>query len=413
GAEHRVPALGPGSRVTFVPLRTRRDGDEWLVGCPERGLAVAMPPVGVRAVELLDTGRTVAEASAELTAEVGEEHDVGGFARELAETGLVAAVDGARVPPPETRRATFPWLRPGHVRFMLSPWLPVVAAAVVAAAVAVLAAHPAYAPSYRRLLWTPDGALVLGTSVAAGWLLALVHECAHMLAARAIGVPSRISLGTRLQFLVVQTDMSGIEVAPRRHRLTAYLAGVGTNLVVAAGATLLLPVTDPAGVAHRIAAAVAVLALMPLAFECMVFMRTDGFFVLEDLTGCRDLHHDGAAYVQYLLRSAFAWVRPGGSVRPGDPTVRLRGRERKAVRAYAVVLTLGTLACLAVLVTVALPVDVTLLTQSAQRIIAARSPGDVANAAVVIVALVGVQVLWCVTWWRRRKARQRAGQSFG
>lgn len=414
GEERRIPAVRPGSTVAFVPLRSRRDGDEWLVGSLELGLAIAVPPVGVRAVELLGTGRTVAEASDVLATELGEEHDVLGFARELAETGLVASVDGVRVPPPRTRRATFPWLRPDHTRFMLSRWLPVIAGALVVAAVAVPAVRPAYAPSYRNVLWTPDSALVLGTTVVVGWLLAIVHECAHLLAARAIGVPSRISLGTRLQFLVVQTDMSGIEVAPRRHRLTAYLAGVGTNLVVAAVATLSLPATDPAGVPHRVAAAVAMLALLPLAFECMVFMRTDGFFVLEDLTGCRDLHRDGAAYVRYLLRTGAARL-PLGGVRshPADPTVRLPARERRAVRAYAVVLALGTLACLAMLVTVALPVDLTLLARSVRRVETARGVGDVLDGALVIVALIGLQVLWCVTWWRRRKARQRPGQSFG
>lgn len=402
-----MPALRAGSRVTFVPVRTRRDGDEWLVGSPSLGLAVAVPRAGIRAVELLGAGATVASASASLTAELGEEHDVLGFVQELASTGLVASVDGVPVPAPPTRPATLPRLRPDHVRFMLSPALPVLACAIVAAAVAVLAMRPAYVPGYRNVLWTHDGALVLVTTVVVGWLLALVHEGAHLLVARAIGVPSRISLGTRLQFLVVQTDMSGIEVAPRRHRLTAYLAGVGVNLVVAATAILLLPATDPGGVPHRIAAAVAMLALAPLAFECMVFMRTDGFFVIEDLTGCRDLHRDGAAYVRHLLRSGTSWVRR--RARADDPTERLPVRERRAVRVYAVVLAAGTLACLTMLVAVAIPVDVTLVARSVSRLSGARDAADVLNGALVIVALVGVQVLWCVTWWRRRSRNRALG----
>jgi putative peptide zinc metalloprotease protein len=178
--------------------------------------------------------------------------------------------------------------------------------------------------------------------------------------------------------------------------------------VVAAVATLLLPATDPAGVPHRIAAAVAMLALVPLAFECMVFMRTDGFFVLEDLTGCRDLHRDGAAYVRFLLRACVARLRLRAHTRPDDPTARLPGRERGAVRAYAVVLVLGTLACLTVLVTVALPVDVTLLANSVERIASARGVADAVDGAVVVVALVGLQLLWCITWWRRRAGRRHA-----
>jgi hypothetical protein len=228
---------------------------------------------------------------------------------------------------------------------------------------------------------------VIGVGATVGWLLLLLHELAHLVVARAVGVPARIRLGTRLQFLVVQTDISGIELAPRRHRLTAYLAGIATNLTVAAAGVLGLVVTS--GGAHRALAVLVLLALLPLPFQCLVFTRTDLYFVLQELTGCRDLHGDGRAYARHLLRR-----------RGPDPSLALPPHERRAVRAYSVLLAVGTVLCLAAFATLTLPADLTLLLRAAAR------PAEL-DSMVVLLVVGGAQALWLVTFVRRRRRSGR------
>ncbi|MGI5457695.1 hypothetical protein ACQEWB_31890 [Streptomyces sp. CA-249302] len=392
------PRIEVSTCVLLHDLGVRRDGDEWIVGRMATRTFVALPAAGARAVELLGEGLSVARTAEALRDETGEELDIADFVRDLAALGFVARIGDSAVPDAEAPRASLPWLRPHQVRYALHPALPVLVGALLLTAVAVLIRRPDLLPGYRDLLWSRHGSLVLLTGAAIGWALLFAHELAHLVTARAAGVPGRIRLGTRLQFLVMQTDISGIELAPRRHRLTAYLAGIALDLSVASVLMLVLAATDTGTTAHRVLAAALLLALMPLPFQCMVFTRTDLYFVLQDLTGCRNLYGDGLAHARYAFRRALR-----GKAYATDPSTRLPPHERRAVRAYSVVLVVGTVACLAFLAAVTLPADITLLARAARGLGPGHGLAGNADAAAVLVTLGGINVLWLVTWWRNRR----------
>ncbi|MFF9860107.1 hypothetical protein [Streptomyces tendae] len=414
------PRITPATRVLLHDLAVRRDRDEWIVGRMAIRTFVALPAAGARAVELLGAGLSVGRTEESLRAETGEEFDIADFVGDLAALGFVARIGDHAVPDAEPPRASLPWLRPRHVRLALHPVLPLLVGALLAAAVVVLVRRPDLLPGYRDLLWTRHGSVVLLSGAAAGWTLLLAHELAHLVTARAAGVPGKMRLGTRLQFLVMQTDISGIELAPRRHRLTAYLAGIALNLSVASSLVLALALTETGTTAHRLLAAALLLALLPLPFQCMVFTRTDLYFVLQDLTGCRDLYGDGLAYARYRARRSvrsMRTVRAVRAVRRGvragdrddDPSARLPAHERRAVRLYSVVLVVGTAACLAFMAAVTLPVDVALLARAVRGLGPGHGLAGNADAVTVLVVLGGVNVLWLVTWWRNRRSRRSAG----
>ncbi|WP_237556912.1 hypothetical protein, partial [Streptomyces sp. SID4956] len=393
------------ARVALHELSVRRDRDEWIVGRMATRTFVALPPAGARAVRLLGEGLSVARTQERLRADTGEEFDIADFVTDLAALGFVARIDGRPLPDPAPPRASLPWLRPRHVRFALHPVLPVAVAVLLTAALVTMLLRPGLLPGYRDLLWSPHGSVVLLSGAAAGWTLLLAHELAHLVTARAAGVPGRTRLGTRLQFLVMQTDISGIELAPRRHRLTAYLSGIALNLSVASALVPVLAATDPASTAHRLSAAALLLALMPLPFQLMVFTRTDVYFVLQDLTGCRDLYGDGLAYARYRCRRL---LRSRAHKGEDDPSARLPRHERRAVRVYSVVLVVGTAACLAFMAAVTLPLDIALLARAVRGLAPGNTPAGYADSAAVLVTLGGVNVLWLVTKWRDHRSRRRA-----
>ncbi|MDQ0485705.1 hypothetical protein PV661_21480 [Streptomyces sp. MD20-1-1] len=404
-AAEAPPRVGPDARVALHELSVRRDRDEWIVGRMATRTFVALPPAGARAVRLLGEGLSVARTQERLRADTGEEFDIADFVTDLAALGFVARIDGRPLPDPAPPRASLPWLRPRHVRFALHPVLPVAVAVLLTAALVTMLLRPGLLPGYRDLLWSPHGSVVLLSGAAAGWTLLLAHELAHLVTARAAGVPGRMRLGTRLQFLVMQTDISGIELAPRRHRLTAYLSGIALNLSVASALVPVLAATDPASTAHRLSAAALLLALMPLPFQLMVFTRTDVYFVLQDLTGCRDLYGDGLAYARYRCRRL---LRSRAHKGEDDPSARLPRHERRAVRVYSVVLVVGTAACLAFMAAVTLPLDIALLARAVRGLAPGNTPAGYADSAAVLVTLGGVNVLWLVTKWRDHRSRRRA-----
>lgn len=363
---------------------------------------VVLPAEGVTALELLSSGCSIEHTAERLSDAAGREFDVLSFVEGLVGLDFVAEVDGQSVPCEAPVPASFPWLRPERVRFALSPVLPVLFGCLMAVAAAVLVTHPELLPSFHDLLWSPAGSVVLAFSVTVGWLLVFVHELAHFAVARATGVQARIRLGTRLQFLVAETDISGIELAPRRHRLTAYLAGMATNLSVTAVAILLARVTSETTTAHRILSAVVVISLLSLPFQFMVFMRTDVYFVLQDLTACRNLYGDGLKYVRYLGNRLHHKIFRRANAAE-DPSSDLPAHERRAVRIYSIVLSVGTMLCLAAMATFTLPADLTLIYRAITRLGPNQSMTTNLDAMVVLLILGTLHTLWAVTWWRRHR----------
>ncbi|MHC3430456.1 hypothetical protein ACLQ15_32130, partial [Streptomyces sp. DT18] len=75
--------------------------------------------------------------------------------------------------------------------------------------------------------------------------------------------------------LGLQTDLRGHALAPRRHRLTANLAGIAHNRACASALLLARATPAPGTAPHRFLAAALLFALLPLPFQLMVFTRTD------------------------------------------------------------------------------------------------------------------------------------------
>src|SRR5262245_18754476 len=77
--------------LAVVPLSIVPDGDEFLVGDPQQREYVLLPQVGVRVIELLQTGRTLGS----IVAEIGPDVDVLEFVATLLELGFVSSVPTA------------------------------------------------------------------------------------------------------------------------------------------------------------------------------------------------------------------------------------------------------------------------------------------------------------------------------
>jgi putative peptide zinc metalloprotease protein len=404
-----VGTVAGGSRVRLRPLCERRDGDGWVIGRIETGDFISVPDVAHRVITLLGEGRAVDEVTATLRTETGGSFAVADFVAALDGLGFLAAVDGRIREDSVHPRPSLPWLRPGHVRWALHPLAPVVVAGFAVAGVVMLALHPALLPSYRVLVWSRHAGLVLAVNAAIAWTLILVHELAHLVTARAAGAPARITLSTRLQFLAAQTDVSGVWAAPRRTRMTVYLAGMCIDVCNAGTCLLILGLADPHGLVRNLLAVVVAETLLALPIQFMVFMRTDVYFVLQDLTGCANLYADGSAYLRYLGRHVTRRVDPAAGPHP-DPSRGHPPLQRRAVRIYSIVLLAGTAICLGIELVVSLPTLITLLVRAVAEIggtLAAALDGSVA-----LGILLAWQILWANRWWHRHKhqVRSTAGQ---
>ncbi|MET9052440.1 hypothetical protein ABZW50_14965 [Streptomyces bacillaris] len=376
-------------QVTFRSIRSRKDGDEWIVGRVETGQILALPDVGMAAVRLLMEGRTIAQTRAELREVSGRDINVRSLAEDLARSGLVSAI-GLRTFSQQPTKVTLPALKMRHSRWAVHPATHAVILTVALSGLVAAAVEPTILPGWSDLLWTDYGTFVLFTQSLVAWCLILLHEMAHLLTARAVGVPGRVRLGTRLQFLVVQTEVTGIWLSGRRERLTVYLSGIALDAAIAGGCLLAI------AAGHGSPLLVVTILTVFYAFmgQCLVFMRTDLYFVVQDLTGCRNLYSDSAAYLRALGRRLL--LRPAQ-----NPLASRCESERRAIRVFAVLMVIGTTACIAVAVQLLQDVTWALVARSITVLL--HSNGILArlDALMTIIVVVGLQVLWVRLWWRQ------------
>jgi putative peptide zinc metalloprotease protein len=395
-------ALTGGSRVRLHRLSQRQDRDGWVIGRMETGDFIAVPEVAHRVLALLDEGHPLDEVAARLRAETGRGFAVAGFVATLDELGFVAAVDGEVRPDMVAPRPSLPWLRPRHVRWILHPAMPAVVVSFAITAVVLLARHRSLLPGYQMLVWSRHAGMVLAVNAAIAWVLILLHELAHLATARAAGAPARITLSTRLQFLAAQTDVSGVWGAPRRTRMTVFLAGMGMDVSIVGTCLLVVVLAGPQGLARQLLCVAAAETLLALPAQFMVFMRTDIYFVLQDLTGCANLYADGTAYLRHLARRG---TRRGRGANP-DPTQGYPQQQRHAVRLYSAVLLIGTTICLGVEFAVSLPALIALIARAAAEL--GTGVLTTLDGAVLIAVMLAWQVVWCAHWWARHKGQVRS-----
>lgn len=393
------------TRVVLYPLSMRRDGESWVIGRMDTGDFAVVPLVAHRAISLLAAGRTIAEVARVLRQETGKDIAVTDFVVALDGLGFLTAIDGQARDRPGLVRPSLPWLRPQHLRWLLHPALPWLLLAIILAAATMLITHPALLPRYHDLVWSRHSGLVLAGNAALAWTLIWLHELGHLTTARAAGVPARLSLSTRLQFLAAQTDVSGVWAAPRRIRMTVYLAGITVNLIIAALCVLATGLAHPDGLARHLLAAAALASVLGLPVQLLIFMRTDVYFLVQDLAGCANLYADGSARIRYLARRVRHPRCTSGL--PRDPTRALPPRERRAVHAYTWLLLCGTTGSIAAAVFITMPAAVALLAHAFGEM-TSSSPAAKTDGVAALIVCCGFEIAWLRTWWRRHGGRVHA-----
>ncbi|GAA3424212.1 hypothetical protein ACQP10_36020 [Streptosporangium sandarakinum] len=404
--------VGAGSVVRFHRLVVRPDDDApdaIIVGRPDLGEFVELPAVCGDVIRLLGEGRPVADVEAAVAAEHDVELDVADFVESLADLAFVAEIDGLPLPGPASEPVTghFMGITERHVRWLFARPMKLFWLAVVAAAALTVLTRPGLFPRHQDFFWSGYTGLSVLVNTAFFSVVASVHEMMHLLAARSLGAPARIAFGTRLHYLVVQTDVTAIWGVPRRRRYRVYLAGMASDVFLIATMVLAvayLPLPDPAQALLR---AFTLTTLLCLPLQAQIYMRTDLYFVLRDLLRCKDLFGDGLRYVRYLFDRAVAPFRkPGSPVT--DPTGDLAPHERRTVRIYAVALALGSSVTLTVFALYGAPIVITGLAHALTAVWDGLHGGPVLaalDAALLVLVEGGIQVLFLVTFIRTRRSR--------
>lgn len=412
-------------KITVLPFTQQPDGEETIIANATRTSFLSLPTSAVDILHWLAADKTVAEAQALYQEKYDELPDMEDFLDLLASEGFVAPRDGLpqeTVPPAGLARAPsgahasrqryhFETFSQELARRIFSRPVLVACALCIAAGLCLVVVDPALIPSPEILVFKQNLTLMSIGLYLLIFPAVFLHEMAHLVAARAAGIPAKLSISNRLWVLVAQTDMTGIWMASRRQRLLAVLAGSILDATVSALLIGLLFAQQQRWIALFpgvvLFCQVALFTyLIRLLWQCYFFVRTDFYYVVAMAFNCKDLMGDAEA----LLRNQVARLFRSG--RRVDQS-RIPAREMRVIRAYAWVWVIGRLLAFFSLFFIGLPILLGYYFEIGSFLLRGQlptslAPADIAGWFLLIAVPTVLQTAGFVLWLRSLVLARRA-----
>ncbi len=331
--------------LTFVAQR-----DEVMVGRSDTDTYVVLPADGAAALQRMTQGLSASATARWYEAEYSQPLDIEDFLTSLRELAFIKDDPGA----PDAAPTSVRWQ--GLARVVFSPPALLCYLAVFTWWLVIVVRHPGFAPHPHQVFFSDSVVLVelLAVFGQLPWLFA--HEASHALAGRRLGLPSRLGVTTRLYFIVFETRMNGLlGVAPRK-RYLCFLAGMLLDGLAVCGLGLvgyaLRSASGPFGLIGRLALALAFPIVTRIAYQFVLFLQTDIYYVIATALSCNDLHAVSRAFLGNRL-----WPLVGRHDRVVDEA-EWTERDREVARWYAPLLVLGSAVLVSIWVLALIPIAV-------------------------------------------------------
>jgi hypothetical protein len=281
-------SFDPDLPLSVYPLTYLDEGEEVTVGRTDTGSFAVLPADGAALLRRLAEGMSPRQGKQWYAEQYGEDVDIDEFLAVLDELELLAPAGVAAEAAPVKVR----WQRLGRAVFSPVAW--VCYGILMVATIVVVVGQPDLLPRYQNLFFTKY-LVLLELGVYFGQMpFILVHEAFHALAGRRIGLPSSLSIGRRLYFVVFETALDGLVVVPRKQRYLPMLAGMVADVLVIAVLTLVAAVLLRGGGTEaaigKYLLALAFGTVLRLLWQVYFFLRTDIYYLIVTVLGCVDLH---------------------------------------------------------------------------------------------------------------------------
>ncbi|MGE5705063.1 MAG: PqqD family protein [Clostridia bacterium] len=303
--------LSAHSILKMHPLQQRKENEEEiLIGRPDISNFIILPAFAVEIIEMLDGGNTIEQVEEEMEQRFGEKVDVMSFADDLInEYQFVHLLDNQVVNEKLDSKDHFSWISANTGKLLFNRTAYTVYGLIILSGIGVLIISSGkYFPVYSDIFISSSLTLSLIIAILMGWVFVFIHELAHLMSARSLGIGSRIGLSHRLFFPVAETNMSNIVLIPPQNRYRAYFAGMAWDGVFFSIGMWLLFFADR-GVIPLSPAGTSFIKILNLtfletiAFQFMFFMRTDIYYAFTTKFQCNNLLENTQLFLHKLYRS--------------------------------------------------------------------------------------------------------------
>lgn len=346
--------------VAVYPFTRQSEGEEVVIGRTDTAVFLVLPSDAVELLDYLADGKTVSQALSLYQEKYGEVPDIEelldflegkGFVQLLEKNGNTAFVSSAEKP--TQLRFHFANFKRSLAQRLFSRSVLVSCGVLIGLALVAIALDPSIVPGWGAHFFPKNLTLMRLVLIAMSYLVLFLHEMAHLIAARAVGVSSRMGISNRLWILVAETDMTGIWGVPRNQRYLPFIAGSLLDAVSASILTLILFAHSHAWlvlppVVFLLSRAMLLTYLLGLLWQCYFFVRTDFYYVIGNFFRCKSLMKDTEVYLRNQLAR---FIR---SVRKVNQS-HIPAFERRVIRIYAILWLVGRIAAFGGLIFISIP----------------------------------------------------------
>ncbi|WP_335715025.1 hypothetical protein [Neobacillus drentensis] len=337
------------SKLSLVPLEIRKDKKHYIVEDKISGEFYEMPEVCIDAINLINQNEQLSVIEGFLKDKYpSEKIDLVDFAKQLLELELINEIDGIKVEINEKNKESlgFLWLSPLLGKFFFNKIALLIYSALFVSNIYLFISHPNLFPDYKDLFIFDYMMFNISAWMLITFILVLAHEFGHVLAIRARNLPTKLEVGHRLFLVVLETNMAAVWKLPSKERNVLYIAGLCFDTVILWLALICqLNFSSGSGIFLSIMNVVVLDTFIRIVYQCCVYMKTDLYYVFENVSGCYNLMENAQQVLKKWLPFQKSYLREDV----------IYESERKTVYLYSIIYFIGVILTVALYFTFYIP----------------------------------------------------------
>ncbi|WP_027086744.1 PqqD family protein [Cohnella panacarvi] len=285
------------------------------------------PEEGAEIVRRLQEGKTVSEVCEWYERTYNDQLDIEDFIDTLRELSFIKeqTQEADAEVPPFIKGQTW-----GRRLFM--PQAYAVYLLILAGAAWMMISEPSLQPAREQLYFSSYSTVVMIGLFVGQLPSVLIHEGMHLAAGRRLGLPSKLSVGRRMYFIVFESSMPGIWGVPKNRRYLPFLSGMLGDALFYSFCILIagwLLRSEGSAIWASFFTALAYSTILQFAWQFYFYLQTDIYFVIVNYLGCKNLQKTSRAWLRNI------WLT---IIRAGDKKIDMSeftDRDRQVAKWYA------------------------------------------------------------------------------
>ncbi|WP_018933122.1 hypothetical protein [Gracilibacillus lacisalsi] len=346
--------LSSNSTILLHDLIIKEENKFFLVENSYTGEFYQMPKPAIEAIKKINRNENLNDIEIYLEKKYPEEDiDIIEFIKQLLDLGLVKAIDNEEIAFNSIGSSPtgFKWISPSFAKKIFNRWTILLFIIILTINVWLFISFPRTIPNFMDIFIFESMIANMLIYLLLSLILLIFHEFGHILAIRSFDLPASVNVGHRLFFVVAETDLTAGWKLPSKKRNILFLGGMFIDQLILFTVLLIkLTVSIDHHLMNGILSVVVLDIFIRTIYQCCFYMKTDLYYLVENITGCYNLMENGKNYMA-------KWIP---FIKVDETSTTFEGEE-KVVKLYGVFSFIGVILTMSLFIIYFIPQTIYLM----------------------------------------------------